>query len=379
MDAVLFEQLLYEEESDSLDFKRDQYQFDKGNDIQKGELLKDILAFANSWKRSEGYILIGVKEVKGGKSNLVGITDDLDDAILQQFVNGKTNKPLTFSYRPFIFDGKRFGIVKIPVQARPFYIKQDFGKLEKERVYIRRGSSTDIAKPEEIILMGKTSVESPKPSVDLEFANKDSKEKLGKNLKINCIVFNYDRSKIKLRGKSPLQFAVFYENENYYKEKADYIYQSSIHQKVGFWIKNSGDTLLSNVSVKIFIKCEENIIIQDGIYYPKYPEKTENYLFRPNLSDLKLNPIFEKNRIDVTVERKKTNKHWLIKADFGDIRPKEEVWSNDFFCVGATESLKLEIESLVFADNLPEPIKIPLSFEFEVNKEDLDFEKLYND
>ena len=41
MDAVLFEQLLYEEESDSLDFKRDQYLFGGSTDDEKSELLKD--------------------------------------------------------------------------------------------------------------------------------------------------------------------------------------------------------------------------------------------------------------------------------------------------------------------------------------------------
>jgi predicted HTH transcriptional regulator len=106
MDAILFEQLLYQEESNSLDFKRDQYPFDGASDDVKSELLKDILAFANSWKRVDAYILVGVEDNKGGKSVVVGVTDDLDDAKSQQFVNSKTNKPLAFSYEPFIFDGK---------------------------------------------------------------------------------------------------------------------------------------------------------------------------------------------------------------------------------------------------------------------------------
>ena len=42
----LFESLLHEEESSSLDFKRDQYPFVGASDDDKSELLKDILAFA---------------------------------------------------------------------------------------------------------------------------------------------------------------------------------------------------------------------------------------------------------------------------------------------------------------------------------------------
>ena len=51
MDKNLFEVLLYQNESETLDFKEDQYAFDGATDIQKSELLKDILAFANSWRR----------------------------------------------------------------------------------------------------------------------------------------------------------------------------------------------------------------------------------------------------------------------------------------------------------------------------------------
>ena len=36
------------EEGPTLDFKREQYRFDKASDEDKSELLKDILAFANT-------------------------------------------------------------------------------------------------------------------------------------------------------------------------------------------------------------------------------------------------------------------------------------------------------------------------------------------
>ncbi len=70
MDNVLFERLLYEEEGPTLDFKRDQYRFAKATDSDKSELLKDILGFANAWRRSDAYILIGVEDVRGGRGNV---------------------------------------------------------------------------------------------------------------------------------------------------------------------------------------------------------------------------------------------------------------------------------------------------------------------
>jgi Ni,Fe-hydrogenase III component G len=65
MSANLIEELLNEEESSTLDFKRDQYKFDTAtSDHVKSELLKDVLAFANTWRRTEAYILIGVDRRK---------------------------------------------------------------------------------------------------------------------------------------------------------------------------------------------------------------------------------------------------------------------------------------------------------------------------
>ena len=51
MENKLLNQLLFNDESNSLDFKRDQYLFNGQTNDVKSELLKDILAFTNSWRR----------------------------------------------------------------------------------------------------------------------------------------------------------------------------------------------------------------------------------------------------------------------------------------------------------------------------------------
>ena len=106
--------LLNAGEGTALDFKREQYAFQGANNSDKSELLKDILAFANSWRENKAYILIGVDEVKGGRGKVVGITDHLDDAQLQQFANSKTQRPIDFSYNPFSIEGIEIGIIEIP-------------------------------------------------------------------------------------------------------------------------------------------------------------------------------------------------------------------------------------------------------------------------
>ena len=110
MDSRTLKNLLAEGESARLDFKSQQYPFAGPSLGQKGELLKDILAMANASREVDAFILIGIKEQPGGRPNIVGITDHLDDADLQQFVNSNTNRPIRFSYFESQFDGKTLGI-----------------------------------------------------------------------------------------------------------------------------------------------------------------------------------------------------------------------------------------------------------------------------
>ena len=154
IDASLVQRLLYEEESYVLDFKQEQYPFAGASDEEKSELLKDVLAFANGCHRTDAFILTGVKEVKGGASTVIGISNDLDDAQLQQFVNSKTQRPVMFSYRAIPVRQVQVEVIHIPVQKRPIFLKKDYARLENKKVYVRRGTSTAVADPDEIAMMG---------------------------------------------------------------------------------------------------------------------------------------------------------------------------------------------------------------------------------
>jgi hypothetical protein len=163
MDTGTLKKLLNQDEGRALDFKRDQYPFSGASPEDKGELLKDILAFANTPRHEDAFILIGVEEVKGSLHKVVGVTLHPDDASLQQFVNSKTQRPVTFSYETCTFETKSLGVIRIPPQAGPLHIEKDFGRLKRNVVYIRRGSSTDVATPDEIAGMGSAFIPPVKP------------------------------------------------------------------------------------------------------------------------------------------------------------------------------------------------------------------------
>jgi predicted HTH transcriptional regulator len=97
-----FEQLLKLRESETLDFKVAQYPFARASDEAKSELLKDILAFCNAFRRTDAHILIGVREKKSPPSEAVGITQHLSDSDLQQFVCSKTNRAPKLAYESFV-------------------------------------------------------------------------------------------------------------------------------------------------------------------------------------------------------------------------------------------------------------------------------------
>ena len=77
----LLDKLKYKSEGDSLDLKREQYAFCGANNYIKSELLKDILAMANSWSQETRYIAIGATEGKPPPHQFNGISPGLiDDA-----------------------------------------------------------------------------------------------------------------------------------------------------------------------------------------------------------------------------------------------------------------------------------------------------------
>lgn len=162
--------LLRRSENETLDFKSKQYPFAGARDEEKSEMLKDVLSMANAWKSSDAYILIGVEEKNERATGLCGADVTLGDSCVQQFVNSKTNRPISFRVEVLPHQGVNLTIIHIDKkQNRPICLVKNFGSLKKGVVYIRHGSSTDEAAPDEIAEMGKEAARVASPEVSLEF------------------------------------------------------------------------------------------------------------------------------------------------------------------------------------------------------------------
>jgi Putative DNA-binding domain len=284
MNNQLFEQLLYEDESTTLDFKKKQYLFAKATEEEKSELLKDILGFANAWRRSEAYILIGVKDVKGGRSNIIGIpaTDHLDDHSLQQFVNNLTNQPVRFHYEAFGFEGKQVGIIRIDEQTRPIYLKKDYGKLAREKVYVRRGSSTDPTKPASLEEIAQMRVGSGQPAAELlvEFAHVKRDDALGTTISWSAEFCEMPEKKtIPILSYPPRPYpfdrdpAMNDLNRDFFCELANFEFIRRLFQPIRIVVKNVGQVAANNVRVELTVPRSTPVGVMYASEIPDRPKR----------------------------------------------------------------------------------------------------------
>ncbi|MEN6338468.1 MAG: ATP-binding protein [Phycisphaerales bacterium] len=383
MNKELFERLLYEEESTTLDCKKEQYKFVKASDDEKSELLKDLLGFANAWRRSEAYILVGVEEVRGDRSHVVGIsaTDHLADHSLQQFVNNLTNRPMRFHYEAFGYEGRQVGIIRIELQPRPIYLKRDYGKLEKDKVYIRRGSSTDphkAASLEEVATMGPMAAP-PSAELVVEFAHTDKDDSLGPGIHWDA-EFSEVPSEIpdfptpsqqNSYGVSQFLYHISAtsSNRDYFRELAQFEFARRLFRPIRLLITNVGEVAASNV------RCEFDVEVGIGVhimsYLPDAPTKESSPFMAAELRHIK--PAFRRTPGDVSIDT--NDDRYRVAIECGDIQPGRRIWS-DVFYLGKRDSGVLELAGKIYAANLSRPEDFTLQIAVSVAAKSMSIREL---
>ncbi len=375
IDQQLLQSILYEEESVELDLKREQYRFVGADENDKSELLKDVLAFANAWRRSDAFILIGVEEVKGGKSSVLGITELLDDADFQQFVNSKTQRPITLSYRNVPLEGKTVGLIQIPLQRRPFYLTRAYGRLKKETVYVRRGTSTAIADLEEISQMGAIAIEmAGTPKLEVLFGDPSERTTFTESPVISSLaLITPDEESIpdySPASRDPFlgPFLRLNANRDYYRELVTYTTVSKLVSPLYLAITNTSDYTAHDVRLEIKLPGEsEEIVALDYYNYPEIPE-SEHRIWE--LETRGVGQLVSDSEITV----RSIGGEWLVEAQIDKVQPKATHWIEDPFYLGAGKSQEIELDVSVFADNLPEPHRQKLHVRIEADKREVDLD-----
>lgn len=142
MDRYKLKSLLESDEGPKLDFKQT---ISLETDGEKKELIKDVIAIANS-RGGRGYIIFGVEDKT---KRIVGINDEnITEEKIQQVISSRSDPPVSIKFEIVEYEGKKLGILTIyKSNLRPHQMVQN-GVF-----YIRRGSTTDVAKREEVASM----------------------------------------------------------------------------------------------------------------------------------------------------------------------------------------------------------------------------------
>jgi hypothetical protein len=162
MDYSKFRQLVKDGEKPTVDFKIDCDAFNSKLKAPNAELAKDICAMANNGNVSS-YIIVGVSD--DGRSFLSVKNTKLTDDNLQSFCKTAIFPPPKIKVLPTKWikgtslnhNGKEFVIIQIgPQRHQVFRLAKDFIEYKEKlcyrrnEVWIRRGSTSDLATPEEI-------------------------------------------------------------------------------------------------------------------------------------------------------------------------------------------------------------------------------------
>lgn len=254
----LLTSLRYKSEGTDIDFKSAQYRFHGASEEVKSEILKDVLAMANAWRDGPGYILLGFRDQRPHPAEVVGISDSIDDAQLQQFVNSKVKPKLTFRYEEHIYEDKTIGLIIIPKQKRAFYLAHAYGKLKSNVVYVRRGSSTDEAEPPEITAMALTDAGRNDIQVDLSILTPDNNE-LPENIEHNYIQYTEEFPDYEKSRRSDFEFvSIWHTNRHYWREYAEYVQIEEATLELKFVLLNRSAVQLSNAKLEVFIEALSN-------------------------------------------------------------------------------------------------------------------------
>jgi hypothetical protein len=367
----LLEQLRCKGEGPDLDYKAERPAFAKASDDVKSELLKDILALANAHRDGTGYILFGFKENQPHPAEVVGLPSDgaIDDARLQQFVNEKLETKLAFRYEERMFNEKQVAVLSIPKQPRPFYLGKPYGKVAKDSVYVRRGSSTAIASLREVALMG--AANAAKPEAHLELLVLDGNDDpLPQQVRRTFYEFPDDLPDYSSDPGPGYPLRIRHDNHDFYRDGAEYKSAMGRLVLVSLVLANRSEFALSNAKVELRVEPPEGA--SAGMlrfdYLPSEPALSGLGSFAnfPSVAERL------KERVQIDERGGRPVGHVLL----GTIRPGEEARCEQDLVILPSAPGVYRLHIRVLANEVPSPIELTHILTIEGNVESVDLDGL---
>lgn len=376
-DIDIFYRLLYEEASNTLIFRPKEYKFDGGLILEKGELLRDIVSAANAWRRADTYILVGVEDMKGGRNRILGVINHLDEKKIREFVDDKLQEPIRFYYKDLVIERKKIGMIHIPLQKRPFYLKEDFANLKKYVIYIRRGDTIREADTEEASRIKESGGQPDQADMpfQVEFAYGKTKKTLSDYLNLKTFTIEIPPLELlpdfqfknvsETTGEPQPPKIVERANCHFYREMAVHLQKIGSVGQIDFCITNSGTETARDLILDINIEDpDQEYFCLEEFEIPHRPDKCAGP------SNVKSLLRFVSDSIRVRWRPP----FWIIRLRFNEIPPGKTVFSNTGLYIGAVKSLKLEMVGLLKGPGITSPLHVPLIIDIKTHKRKLDRE-----
>jgi len=207
-----------------------------------------------------------------------------------------------------------------------------------------------------------SSAQSQIPNVDCEFANPITRILYGKEIEVTSIVLIL---KEPIQNFSPKQnnFAIASigssPNRNFYRELYQFYEYQSLLKNVSIRLKNTGNVTAFNARVEISI-VEDDLLFVHKSDFPDRPQKYFNYL--ASINDRVSFPGIAQIGSRLSID--KNGVGWLIVINFGNIQPKAEDWLEEPIFIGSRKPQDVRFEAIIYADNAPYPICVPLCIHF---------------
>lgn len=136
--------LINSQESSTLDFKGEMYNFQNERDLNiTAKFIKDVISFSNTIRTETGFILFGVREKTDKTNEIIGIENSIDDSILQDKVKDKVFPRPNFSYYEMRYQDKKIGVLEFPITKYEMLLTPalKLKGLECGKAYFRNGTS----------------------------------------------------------------------------------------------------------------------------------------------------------------------------------------------------------------------------------------------
>jgi hypothetical protein len=269
-------------------------------------------------------------------------------------VCSKTNRPVSFSYAGFLTDGKEIGVITIHIpDQRPFYLNNSYGDLDKHAVYIRRGSSTAVASPDEVGRMAvNTAHPAGQPVLALQLCNADNHLTFGTSIEVGPTTMALsDSDEVPCYGEpryaSGLGMTIptsSFDNNDYYADFAEYLKERFKLCPISIAVTNSSTTSAEAVLVTLEVSSLS----------PAELAGEDDLPVRPSRSAMNMGAFPSQHPKQISVEHYDAAQE--VRINMGDVHAGRTEYCKESFYITGDEAATVSVKVTISAKNLRIPV-----------------------